>query len=431
MHPPASGFGPAAHHRKLPSGTRRLSSLLAEASEVLASSLDVAGPVRDALDLVVPKLADWCVLDCPPSDELGASDAVKLSVHRDPEHAARLLSAARDEGGPGVVGLVRRVLHQGEPIVLNGADVDLCAELFRDHDHATLLRGAGLSAVMVAPLAARDQVFGTLTFGMQGGGRRFTPALVDTAVDLAHRIALTVDNGRLHQRLQRAVRAREELLAVVSHDLRTPLSAITTSVATLQRARELTPGRVLGTVEAIRRNARRMEAMIRDLLDFSQLESGRLRVHLRRERFADLVRGAVTAARPLAAARQLRLEITPDAEWVSVACDRDRVLQILGNLIDNALKFTPRDGRVTLRVWRAGDQVIASVADTGRGIDASELPFVFDAYRQGLDLPGGRARRSMGLGLSIARGLAEAHAGRLWVESTPGQGSTFYFGLSI
>jgi signal transduction histidine kinase len=144
-----------------------------------------------------------------------------------------------------------------------------------------------------------------------------------------------------------------------------------------------------------------------------------------------LVRGAVEAARPLAVAHDLRLAIDSDAVWLTAACDRDRVLQILGNLIDNALKFTPKRGRITVRLWRSGDEAIISVSDTGRGIDAEELPHVFDAYRQGLDSDIDRGRRSVGLGLYIARGLADAHGGQLWAESAPQQGSTFHFSLPV
>jgi len=397
----------------------------------LASSLDVEGPIREALGLIVPNLADWCVLECPRHDGTPPTGELQVAVHADPERAPRLLAALRQADGRGIVRLVSGVLHDGQPLVLSNLAMRPAPELWHDAGHEELLQGVGLNALLIAPLATRGQVFGSLSLGLCSPLRAFAPSHVDTAIDLAHRIALTVDNGRLYQRMQRAVRAREELLAMVSHDLRTPLCAITTSVATLQRLPGPASPHARAITEAIRRNARRMESMIRDLLDFSQLESGRLRVELKREPLRELVRGAVEAARPLAVAHDLRFSVDSDAVWLTAACDRDRVLQILGNLLDNALKFTPKRGRITVRLWRSGDEAIISVSDTGRGINADELPHMFDAYRQGLDADTDRGRRSVGLGLYIARGLAEAHGGQLWGESAPKQGSTFHFSLPV
>jgi signal transduction histidine kinase/DNA-binding NarL/FixJ family response regulator len=424
---------PAAppHNRRFASGTRRLSTLLALASEVLASSLDVEGPIRETLGLIVPRLADWCALDCPAGGTSPASPGLLLTAHFDPQRALLLQDAAQRAAGLGIVPLVGEVLRDGQPRLFSDTTNLPASALLHDDSHAELMRRVGLGALLIAPLSTRGQVFGTLTLGLCHAARGFTPSHVDTAIDLAHRIALTVDNGRLYLRMQQAVRAREELLAMVSHDLRTPLSAITTSVATLQRASDWSATHFQSVAEAIRRNADRMETMIRDLLDFSQLEAGRLRVELRLEPLGDLVRSAIEAARPLARSHDLRLEIEAEATWITASCDRDRVSQILANLIDNALKFTPPRGRIWVRLWRSGSDAIISVSDTGKGIAAEELPHVFDAYWQGPDDGLGRARRSVGLGLYIARGLAEAQGGRLWAESAPERGSTFHFSLPL
>ena len=204
---------------------------------------------------------------------------------------------------------------------------------------------------------------------------------------------------------------------------RNPLSSIFTSVGMLEE-----PGaaeRVLRYARVISRSAERMERLIRDLLDLAQLQSGTLRVERQLFDSASLVRETLETSRPLADEKKVRLEArTGDAE---ISGDRDRVQQVLANLVDNAIKFTPAGGAVVVSVSRTDHEARFAVVDTGPGIPADELAHVWERFWQSK----GRTHAGVGLGLYIAKGLVEAHGGRIWAESNVGVGTTFSFTLPL
>lgn len=228
--------------------------------------------------------------------------------------------------------------------------------------------------------------------------------------------------------LEAAVATREELLAVVSHDLRNPLGVIVTCASILQLT---TIGgkegeRVHQSAQTILRSADWMDRLIANLLDVAQIQAGKLVVKQKLEDVERLVREGVEILRPLAAKNDLKLGGVSSA-GLQVRCDRDRVLQILSNLVGNAIKFTPEGGSIFIEVQRDGHEARFSVRDTGKGIPESELPHIFDRFWQAQR----KDRTGIGLGLSIVKGLVEAHAGRLWVESKLGAGTTFFFTLPL
>jgi signal transduction histidine kinase len=177
----------------------------------------------------------------------------------------------------------------------------------------------------------------------------------------------------------------------------------------------------------MRRAAERMNRLIHDLLDIKHIEQGRLSVDPRVEMMSAIVRETVEMLRPLADAQALALETEVPDELPKVLADAPRIQQVLSNLVGNAIKFTPRGGRITLRAESELSEVRLAVTDTGVGIPADQLPHVFGRFWQGARTD----RRGIGLGLSIARGIVEAHRGRIWVESRLGEGSTFYFTVPV
>lgn len=221
--------------------------------------------------------------------------------------------------------------------------------------------------------------------------------------------------------------SRDDFLAMVSHDLRGILHGIAMSGALLANidADERTREAIRHEGRRIERFVGRMNRLIGDLLDISRLEAGKLEVILAVDDPAKLVQEAVDTARPLAEAKGLTL--TCEAPGVSVRAwyDRERILQVLANLIGNALKFTSRGGRVDVSVREDGDEVCFLVADTGCGIPTEKLEEIFERFSQGSE----RDRSGLGLGLYISKRIVDAHAGRLWVESQPGEGSRFHFAL--
>lgn len=218
----------------------------------------------------------------------------------------------------------------------------------------------------------------------------------------------------------------EELLGIVSHDLRTPLVAVGVHLRELERLGPTIPASGRAAVHAIRDSVGWMQRLIQDLLDVAGLEHGRLQLLRRAADPVVLVAHAMELLEPLARDAGITLDCDVPDDLPIVVVDGDRVLQVLSNLVTNALKFTPRGGTVTIRADASADDVHLAVADTGCGIAPEELPRVFERFWRSDSTS---HVRGTGLGLTIARGLVEEHGGRIWIESVTGQGTTVHFTL--
>jgi PAS domain S-box-containing protein len=232
------------------------------------------------------------------------------------------------------------------------------------------------------------------------------------------------EQKRAEAALHLAVHMREEFLAIVSHDLRNPLNSILLGTEILQGANKLDPTSS-GKVTLIHNAATRMSRMLSDLLDLSSMDAGHLSIERKPESVDALLAAAVEAASSSAAQREIRLETIIDEPGLVAYCDRNRILQVLLNLVGNAIKFSRRTSRVCLEARRQLDEIEISVRDFGDGISASQLEHIFDPYWQAPNT----AKLGTGLGLSIARGIVEFHHGQLRVESVVGRGSCFIFTL--
>jgi signal transduction histidine kinase len=249
------------------------------------------------------------------------------------------------------------------------------------------------------------------------------PGLIRNVV--THRIG-QVEMTRQYEQAQEAVAAREEVLKIVSHDLRNPLSTIAMS-ASLMLDEELTPEVRKKQLQTIKRAGERMNRMIQDLLEVAKLEAGRLALRTRPTDVGAIVAEAFDTLSPIAAAKSIKLETKVAAALPLVDADAGRVQQVLSNLVGNAVKFTPEAGRIILRADRNDGFVRLQVEDTGPGIPADRLEHVFGRFWQADRTD----RRGLGLGLAIAKAIVEAHGGRIWVESEEGKGTTFSFTLPI
>ncbi len=247
---------------------------------------------------------------------------------------------------------------------------------------------------------------------------RWTAAEMDVANQL-RRYAIEVDLVRQVRRAESAIELRDELIAVVSHDLRSPLHVVELAAHVLAE-RTQDP-----LVERITRAACRMDSLISDLLDLAKIEGGRFGIVPRSLSAGALVEEGLALIEALAEQKRVRLE--SDVADVRVRADQQRVLQVLSNLLGNAIKFTPEGGRIRVAVEPQGEWAQFSIEDSGPGISPRELPHVFDRYWQGRGL----SRHGAGLGLYIAKGIVDAHGGRIWVESELGKGTTFHFNLPV
>ena len=221
-----------------------------------------------------------------------------------------------------------------------------------------------------------------------------------------------------------ANRAKDEFLSILSHELRTPLNAIL-GWSTMLRQRTLSQDKVLRALETIERNAKSQAQLIEDILDVSRIITGKLRLQVRPVNLVPVIESAIESVRLAAEAKSIRLESRIDSQAGLLLGDANRLQQVLWNLLSNALKFTPKDGRVEIRLQRVNSHAEITVSDTGPGISSEFLPFVFDRFRQH-DSTTTRSYGGLGLGLAIVRQLVELHGGTVTVVSPGiGQGTTF------
>ena len=405
---------------------RQADRLLARTSELLASSLESAATLQRVADLVAGSLADYCIVHVEEGGELRAPGV----AHADPRRREIVRGLLRrfpvdpDGEHPAVV-----CLRTGEPRLIPRVDDGMVAAISSGAEHTEMLRDLGLASGMVVPMQARGRTLGAISFGRTADSPPYEDADLEVAQELARRAALAVDNARLYEEAQRASRAREEVLAVVSHDLRNPLNAIVLGTALLDdfSAGGAWSERDRQQLRAIRNASQQMAGLIQDLVEVVALESGGAALCPEPATAAELVEGAAELFREMAVQRGLTMGSSVVPCLPVLQADRARILRVLSNLLGNALKFTRAGGLVTVSAAPAEGFVRFAVADTGCGIAPEHLPHIFDRYwqvRRG-------EKEGLGLGLAIAKGIVEAHGGRIWAESAPGEGATFHFTLPV
>jgi PAS domain S-box-containing protein len=405
----------------------RRARFLAEASRVLGTSFDYQTTLATLAHLAVPALADFCTVDVvDPGGAIVRVGVAHVDADKEPLlHAAgRLYFGRLDDGPPN--NHIRRAIKEGNSTFVPEVSAEMLDALVVNDEHRDILVRLAPCSLIAVPLRVGERVTGVLTLYSAESGRHYGPDDLALAEELARRASLAVENARLFHAAEQATRARDEMLGVVAHDLRNPLNTILMGANLLAELIPETQAALRRQAEIMRRGADRMNRLIQDLLEVRRIESGRLAVEPRPESPYVLVCEALETLRPLATASNLKLKaaVRPDAP--KVLADPARIQQVLANLAGNAIKFTPAGGRVVLGAKvLAESEVRFAVADTGPGIPPEQLPHVFGQYWQA-----NRAdKRGIGLGLAIAKGLVEAHGGRIWVESQVGVGSNFYFTL--
>jgi len=305
---------------------------------------------------------------------------------------------------------------------------------------ATCMAETRSQALILAPLAVKGQPIGLLSVGRGAGKSPFTTSDVELLTVLAGQAAIAIENARLFEEIQRAYeelqyldRMKSQFINIAAHELRTPLAILLGYVSLLEE--EARP-ETREWIRIIARNAIRLRSLIDDMLSLHHLETGEVQIRLEKVELSDLIEDVVADFRPLIEAGQQKLQIDL-ANLPPVTTDRQKLALVISNLLSNAVKFTPAGGRITIRAWpdsldesKVPRFLRFSVSDTGRGIPPEERERIFNRFYQIEDALT-REHGGLGLGLAIARGTVERLGGRIWVESTVGEGSTFYFTIPI
>ena len=391
-------------------------SLLVEAGTLLAQSLDLDSTLHSLASLAVTHLADYCTVDLLGEDGQLHRQVVLAKDPARQELADRLMAFPPLMGSSSPVA---RVLETGRPVATEVVPEWLDA-VSRDAQHRAVLELLGPRSAVIVPLVARGRKLGVLNLTSSMPGRMSLPAMLEVAKGVADRAAIAIDNARLLREAQEAVRVREDVVAIVSHDLRNPLNAISLASLSLLRHDPLTDAQSRG-LRRIVSAADRAHRMIRDLLDFTQARAGgAIPIHPRGVDLHELTRQVVDEVHLANPGRNISVEARGDGHG---EFDEDRLAQVITNLVGNALQHSPEGTPVRVSSRAEENGVTLSVHNVGAPIPASLLPVIFEPYRRGPAAALGRG--SIGLGLYISRQIVLGHGGHIDVRSSEEEGTTF------
>ncbi len=407
------------------------SDFMAQASLILSEGLDFGSMVEKVGQLVVPKIADWYSIDAP--NEKNEITSLAIS-HSDPEK----LSLANQIRAHINISLdshtgIGKVMRTGKPEILNDFSPKWFSATEISSENFEMLQKLKLKSAMIVPLISHGKILATMTLVSAESGRVYDSSDLSFAVEFAQRVTAALENTQLYQQAKSAIRARDEFLSVASHELKTPLTPLKLQAQGLARIlrqgteSNLNKERLLKAVEVSDRQINRLTRLIEDLLDVSRINMGKLDLSPETFNFSEMVLDIVERFKDQIQNENYKISLDlPDA--ITVTWDRLRIEQVLSNLIINALKYG-RSNPITIRAnYTSLGRVQLMVEDLGIGIEKKDQMRIFDRFERAVTAThfGG-----LGLGLYIVSKIIAAHDGRIWVDSTPGVGSKFYFELPV
>ncbi len=394
---------------------------LTDASAVLASSLDFHETIQSLASLIVKYLADGCVIHCLDPNH----GDYRVIAHRDPqiERLAKTALADADEHEVPSMAMAQ-LFALATPEIFEEIPPDFypldsaCAKEWR------FFRQHGSHSAIVVPMASHGRTIGVVTMFKSSGSQSYRQADLVIAEDLGYRATLALENVRLYQEAQDAVHRRDEFLAMLAHELRNPLSPLMQANYLLNQHSSGTPqlGRIC---EVIQHQCRHMARLLDDLLDMSRVTCGKITLRKQVVDLNEAIQSAIRTSEEKINEKNHELSIALPWKTVMVEADPARLEQILVNLLNNAAKYTPDGGKITIEAVREGDQVCVHVRDTGVGISSDKLKHVFDLFVQ-VEASLDRPQSGLGIGLTLVRNLVEMHGGQVLAQSEgPEKGSQF------
>ncbi len=405
---------------------------LTDASATLSASLDYETTMSTLASLAVPRLGDWCSIQL--LDEDGSLRQIALAHVRPDRVAAIQELSDRWPPDPHSPQGAYQVMRTGETIMVPNVTDQMLEQASQTPEHLAFLRSLALQSILIVPLRARDRILGAMTLATMRGSTTYSSTDREMAEELGRRAAIAVDNARLFAQAQEAIRAREDFLAIASHELRTPVTSLRLQVQIVERAlgEELARARaatdpavgadglerVLGLTGVLGDDSRRLVRLVAGLLDVTRIASGRLDLQPDDLDFRDIVRSGIDSMRPELSARHValtfRAPLPIPGRW-----DRLRLEQVVANLLSNAIKYG--EGKpILVQASGEGDRVILTVEDQGQGVAPDFVGRMFDRFERG-----STGTQGLGLGLYITRQIVESHGGTVEVENRPGAGATF------
>ena len=399
--------------------------LLSDATALLVTALDYQATLDKIARLCVPELADWCIVDLV-EDHLIVQVAV---AHIDPDKEALARELARtlplrrelDRGAP-------HVIRTGRPEIYPEVDSPMWLAEALGADHPELLRQLGATSYMCVPLQARGCVFGAITFVRGPHVKRYDDAEFAQAEELARRAGLSIDNARLYAESRQAIRARDDFLAIASHELKTPLASLQLQLDSIAAgiSGAKTHQHLSEKLDAVIRQGVRLAKLVDDMLDVARFIGGHLKLELERfdlaEPLGEAVRGLSDEAARAGCDVQVHMEGTAVGIW-----DRARIEQAIAKLLANAIKYGAGKP-IEIALAREAGVAAISVRDHGIGIEPDKRAAIFGKFERAVSM---RHYGGLGLGLYVTREIVEAHGGRIRVDSELGKGSTFVIELPI
>ncbi len=399
--------------------------ILNEASEKLVTSLDHQITLQEIARLLVPAMADYCRIAILDNQGQIKESAVN---HIEPEKIAlvRELYEQYKDRVSSTYGL-DKLLETGQSELISEVTQEVMAPSVRDNPAMLpIIEALGLTSYMGTPLIARERVIGAITFSSVQPERRYTQDDLDFAQELARRIALTLDNARLYQEAQKAIQVRDDFISIASHELRTPVTSLKLYVQVLQKQlARLGEENVVQSLTKMDAQLNKLTLLIKDLLNVSRIELGRLDFQQELFDLNELVKETVEQIRPTTGKHGIRVEgQVAQPAWG----DKDRIGQVLTNLLTNAIKYSPQTDRIIVRLTSTQDAAMVSVQDFGIGIEQEHISAIFDRFYRVND-PDEKTYPGLGIGLYISYEIIKRHGGTLSVESKKGHGSVFSFTL--
>ena len=421
----------------------RRALFLADMSRTLSETLDQEETLLTVAKLAMPELNAWSIVDVIDSEgsvhRLGVNHPNPSYRQLEEELKTRYPASDSDLFG------APRIMATQQPELVQEISHETLTATVHDQRHLAILRTLGFCSYMVLPLKARGRLLGAITFVGVDQERRFTPKDLLFAEDLAGRVAMAMDNARLYHEAQQAReeavaavaraaiadRAKTDFLATMSHELRTPLNAIAGYAELLELGmRGPVSEQQREAIARIRNSQQHLLGIVNDILTFAKTETGRIPINLEVTPVPPAIKAVHFLVEPLLLQNEIQFSVDDCGPDVSVIADRDRLHQILVNLLTNAAKFSPRGGPVAIRCEVREHLVAILIEDKGKGINVEMLEAIFEPFVQistGLT----RTADGSGLGLAISRELARLMGGDVTVESVAGLGSTFTLTLPL